>query len=264
MTILNNPFFSGFSITINELKVALVYMNAFKAIDEYGVDESKDTRRALKQLFEEHAVVIGDMNSTPFAIQKELTTYGLVRQMQRFPTYLFPAHNLQGAADIPCFDNAIWDSSRVMNLVAKPLVTLPLKITHNPRDLIKKLGLVSDHVPIEVKLEGKTIVAFNVADPLLWSQYYPSAGQGFELTLEAEEIRQQKIFNILKGYADDYDVIFLQEVPAVLAETIKHAYPNAEVIDMQSSVELEHPSKLVLLDNSNKNKDTRINEAVRH
>jgi hypothetical protein len=247
MTILNNPFFSGFSITIDDIKVALAYMNAFKAIDDYGVDESKETRRALKLLFTEHAVVIGDMNSSPFAIQKELNTYGLTRQMHRFPTYLFPAFELQGATDIPCFDNVIWDTSQVKNLITKPLVVLPIKVSHNPRDLIEELGLVSDHVPIEITFSGISMAAFNVADPILWSQYYPSAGQGFTLTLEAEKIRQDKLLALVTMYKDKYDVVFLQEVPSKLANTIKHHFPKCEVINMQSSVELEEPSKLVLL-----------------
>ncbi len=250
MRVIINDFFSGFSVDLESLRVALVYMNAFKAIDEYGVEEGKEVRRALKQLFEQHAVVVGDMNSSPFAIQKELNTLGLQREMHRFPTYLFPAYDLQGSADIPCFDNAIWDKSRISELTTRPLLELPLKVNKNPRDLMKELGLLSDHIPLEVTFSGHNIVAFNVADPLLWSQYYPNSGQGFELTLEAEETRQQKLLTMVREYVSKYDVVFLQEVPTALAEDIKKAYPHAEIINMQSSVELESPSKLVLLEHN--------------
>lgn len=248
ITELQTTFYSGFSLQIDKLRFAFVYMNALKSIDSYDVEEGKEIRHMLRQLFMEHALVTGDLNSTPFAIEKELGLYGVKRWLYTKPTYLFPGHELRVSADIPCFDNAVWDPVQLQNLSYKTLVKLPKTTSRNPRNLIKDMGLVSDHVPIEIIIpETLSAVAFNVADPILWSQYYPNAGQGFELTFEAEKVRQTKIFDLVQDYVREYDVVFLQEVPSELAKRLKNKYSHAMMLSMQTSVAVQNPSQLVLI-----------------
>jgi hypothetical protein len=248
-----NSFFAGFSVEVEGIRIAFAYFNAFKSISGLDVDQAKATRKELKQLFDTHAVVTGDMNSTPRAIQVELNMYQSPRKLFDFPTYLFPADATGETLTVPCFDNFVWDAARVESVSAKPLIELPNEVNVNPRSLIAKNGCLSDHVPVSAIVTSKNrslnIMIFNVADPTLWYQYYPNAGNGFQLDQASESERQDLLYGYICEQALVYDILFLQEVPSILATRLGAQFQSLRVIDMISAVEVEAVSKLVLLNN---------------
>jgi len=123
---------------------------------------------------------------------------------------------------LPCFDNFVVSDKEISEFKLQPLIKLPEIVGKNPRELIRELGLASDHVPvIGYFVKGdKTlrIGTFNVADPVFWSKYYPAAGAGFDLGKEVE--RWERIEVLVEELKKRCDVVVLQEAPAGLARRL--------------------------------------------
>jgi hypothetical protein len=247
---ISEDFYRGFSISVDGANIALVYSGAFKALETMEPDTATTARMSLQKLFASHGAVIGDLNTTPPAIKQLLGSVNIERTGFDFPTYLFPAPVLDSMAKIPCFDNCIWDTKAFTNVVATPLVELPSKLARNPREYMKKQGLPSDHVPIEVVLNVRAdkvrILAYNVADPVLWAQHYPLAGEGFALDVASEQARIDKLFAQISEYVSQYDYVFLQEVPHALTVRLISSF-ECQTVDMQSEQIVENVSQLVLI-----------------
>lgn len=248
---LTTNFFRGFSVDIDGFSIAGIYSNALKSIQDYGPEEAKANRRDLQKLFSQHGLVIGDLNSSPRALQLEIQLYGLSLEHFDKPTYLFPAPDNHSSVRIPCFDNAVWNPSMIDSVGYETIVELPEFYDGNPRDLIKARGLLSDHVPIKATLrKGELtcrVISHNVADPLLWSQYYPLAGNGFAPDIESDVVRQSALLEAICDYHKHSEIVFLQEVPFSLSKRIRESFPTAQMIDMQSELTVEYPSQIVVI-----------------
>jgi hypothetical protein len=250
--ILSDPSYAGFEITIYKTKIAFVYCQAFKALREMTGSDAAVRRKTLELLFDEHDIVIGDINSPLSQIKRILDPNGILRNVSEHPSYLYPSPNPGDKAEIPSFDHVIWDPRTITRVQSRTATPLPRTIQGDPRAFMGKQNIPSDHVPISAQVETVngdfSLCAYNVADPLFWSAMYPGAGQGFSLDHDDEARRQARLLEQITTFTKTHDAVFLQEVPHELANKIQdqNLAPNIHVTDMPDNTDPQ-VSKLILL-----------------
>lgn len=174
----------------------------------------------VRDVFKEHDIVIGDFN----ALTRQLKTFCLYDSKWSShspPSYLPNIPRPPVRFSIPCFD-AIYARQDSYSVKAGPIDLFLLLVVNgiNPRELIASLG-GSDHAPVLAVVRNlvsgisKTVMTWNVADPVFWSRFYSSSKEGF--SLEHESQRQDGLFERVASYIRNYDVVALQEVPVDLA-----------------------------------------------
>jgi len=215
---IQNSFFEVFVLDTPDFgQISLGYFNAFKAIPNLPLSQQSEVKNWLSDLFRTSAVVGGDLNSTPHRINRLLSELGLTARLSDFPTYLPSIPDPQSEITLPSFDDFLILDKNIQFL-ARPLVKLPLHISHNPRDLVNQLNLSSDHVPVTCRLtKGESSLnlgIFNVADPVFWKPFYPATADGFDLTTEPRRLERLK--SIISDLLTQCDVLCLLEVPAPL------------------------------------------------
>lgn len=246
---IQNYFFEAFVLKQPDFGfLALGYFTPFKEIPYLPELQQEEVLIWLKDLFTSCDVVGGDLNSTPGVVAKVLDQLKLQARWADTPTYLFSAPNLSEEARVPCFDNCILFNQTVSDYSLEPLIKLPETVSRNPRELMKELNSPSDHVPVICRL-GKNknnlkIGFYNVADPLLWGKFYPTAADGFELNPESEKERLQKLRGYIKTLLEKTEVLGLVEIPTSLKPwLIEQAENYSREIVFQSMVETEKDSR---------------------
>lgn len=209
------------------------------------VHKDPDALADVQRVFERHEVVCGDFNASDYHLRKcgAFDSKGrgwTAAAHERVPTYLpnidINATNRGFASTKPVFlpglDNVyVALPARVSPLPAVARWVLPARVAAdvNPRSLIRKLGLLSDHVPVGASIQMVpsdaaaavsaasgaaapqrwTLATFNVADPFFWARFYPGADGGFDPKREPQ--RQEKLLSTIADLLERFDALALQE-----------------------------------------------------
>lgn len=211
---IQNPFFEVFVIHRPVFgQIALGYFSPFKFLTTIPPE--------LANLLTTSAVIAGDTNSTPTAIQRVLSQLNLSARISKLPTYLFSKPDPSGFSILPSFDNFVFLDPTI-NFTITPLIKLPTSVSYNPRNLITELNLPSDHVPVICQLSiGNSqlkIGIFNIADPVFWSKHFPATGDGFDLSPAGESRRLALAQGFIIQLFSTCDLVCLQEIPVSLVD----------------------------------------------
>ncbi len=229
-------FASNYFIEVFKIKhfsfgnVTLGYFNAFKSIEFLNPNQKIEVKKWLKEVFESSSIVAGDFNSVPKRISEFLNEVKIPARILSTPSYLFPKEDIKEPLDIPSFDNFVVADDKINESRIEPLIKLPEKLNLNPREYMKQITSPSDHIPIIghfIKGEEKlSIGIYNVADPVLWGDYYPSSKMGFDITKDGEAKRQKILTNYVTTLIQNCDLILLSEVPTNYLDVLKAIVSN--------------------------------------
>lgn len=170
----------------------------------------------LKKIFNINHVVIGDFNANAYHLKLHKVIDNTYSHLD-FPSYLPDVPDNKRKMFTPQFDNIVIKSPLKFTNDTKnmQMIQLPDQVYKNPRLLIKKLKLCSDHIPVQAVIVGGkerlSVATFNVADPFYWAQYHPSASNGFDASKEDDRLKS--VVTTVMKLAEVNDVIGLQEVP---------------------------------------------------
>jgi hypothetical protein len=213
----------------------------------------------IRSVVNNHDVILADFNAANAQLVKTRVVDRASDSLTR-PSYLphiaddatrtrptqHPWHS-QPTFVVPCFDDVL---SVRAQLVVRPFSlsgapVLPVVTRGNPRDLMRALGMPSDHAPMAAvvmanapapapayapeTLRGAALcITYNVADPVFWGPAFPPARAGFDMAEASQAQRERALVAEVDGYLQEMlrallvssgvarctaGIIALQEVP---------------------------------------------------
>lgn len=216
---------------------------------------------AHRWLFERYDMVMGDFNTTILGMLHNAVTHN--HAVATMPSYL-PCRDYDYSSKPPAFDQVVVKRPQ-LQVELNPTQQWRLqKVKRFPRGQMESIGCPSDHVPVEAiithgtqpKLHAPVKVAtWNVADPWYFAQYHIGPAIGFESN--AEEVRLDKIVDVIKVLMARNSIVGLQEVPKTIAEDVKLNAKSVgwHVLEIRTPSsddwdEVDAPSMLLLADPS--------------
>ena len=216
-------------------------------------------RTAHRWLFEQYDMVMGDFNTTILGMLHNAVTHN--HAVATMPSYL-PCQDYYYSSKPPAFDQVVVKRPQLQVALNPKQQWRLQKVKDNPRGQMKSIGCPSDHVPVEAIITHGTqpdsyapvnVATWNVADPFYFAQYHVGPAIGFES--EGEEVRLDKIVDVVKVLMQRNSIVGLQEVPKPIANDVALNAKSMKwhVLEMRTpssgdADETDAPSMLLLAD----------------
>ena len=235
-------------------QLAVAHLAAGKANPEVA-------KTAHRWLFERYDMVMGDFNTTTLGMLHNAVTHN--HAVATMPSYL-PCRDCDYSCKPPAFDQVVVKRPQLQVALSPTQMWRLQRVKTNPRGQMEAIGCPSDHVPVEAIIKHGTqpdahapvkVATWNVADPWYFAQYHVGPAVGFKS--DGEEVRVNKIEDVVKVLMGRNSIVGLQEVPKTIAEDIKLNAESAiwrwEVLVMRTPSaddldEADAPSMLLLAD----------------